>query len=753
MSNLQRNASPSLPLGHTVEGNKLVALDGFNFERHKHIIGISGSGKSSFIASIVVFLLRQGISFCLIDPHGDLAKLVLTLLAGSDFYSNPRAYDRLWYVDFNRQDGAAIPWNVLKQEHISNYKVASNLVEAIHRAFPTSSGATTALDNTIEYSAFVLAECGVPITQLQRFLLDSGFRDRLLAKIKDQQVVQFFDFQFADKVSSQLIASTMRRLDLLTFSPGLRAALGQRKNKLNFRYLMDNNVSCIMNLGGLSDAEKRLAGCLITVGLEQAFLSRATQPVEKRTPYHVIIDEFPLFSVSDSSFSVILEQVRKYGGTLYLAHQTTSQLSKSMTGSLQNAISILFQLGYEDSTWAAQRFVRKQDEQQTSLIDWVLHGGQSQESSPFDETKNTLEARQIFENLERAQAIISINKQALHMRTLTIPRVKVDPRRLAEIENTYAAKLLTPVSAIERELTASNLFSLSSAPDSLAKRRVPGSVVDREPLQFITGSLSDDLLTALFHLHYATLSQLCKLLGRETSINHVRNKLNNLKADGMVDSTTLPVTAGKPPTIWFLTQSTIKDIADSLGLPIPFATGDKKHGYLEHTLACNEVLIASVLLPQVKPQFTLMNFKHERTLKNSAIKISDGVYLVPDGWVHLRLNTVEDIGIAFEIDRNTEEKEKIVSKLNNYVTFASGIYQKTFGLSSLSIAFCITEGGDRRVRQLVSWAEQVLANTKEAAPLFLFGSVTPGALEPDTFFLDKFFLSPFDKTPYALVDI
>src|ERR1700730_11648650 len=82
MSNLQRSGNPSLPLGHTVEGNKLVTLDGFNFERHKHIIGISGSGKSSFIASIVVFLLRLGISFCLIDPHGDLAKLVLTLLAG-----------------------------------------------------------------------------------------------------------------------------------------------------------------------------------------------------------------------------------------------------------------------------------------------------------------------------------------------------------------------------------------------------------------------------------------------------------------------------------------------------------------------------------------------------------------------------------------------------------------------------------------------------------------------------------------------
>src|SRR5256714_2438544 len=178
---------------------------------------------------------------------------------------------------------------------------------------------------------------------------------------------------------------------------------------------MDNHISCIINLGGLSDAEKRLAGCLITVGLEQAFLSRATQPVEKRTPYHVIIDEFPLFSVSDNSFSVILEQVRKYGGTLYLAHQTTSQLSKSMTGSLQNAISILFKLGYEDSTWAAQRFVRKQEKQEQGFLDTFLNTNAPQ-SSLFDQVKNQQEAKQVFETLELQEAIVMTNKQALHIR-------------------------------------------------------------------------------------------------------------------------------------------------------------------------------------------------------------------------------------------------------------------------------------------------------------------------------------------------
>ena len=43
---------------------------------HWHIIGTSGSGKSFFLAQLFLSLLKQGSPVTLIDPHGDLAKLV-----------------------------------------------------------------------------------------------------------------------------------------------------------------------------------------------------------------------------------------------------------------------------------------------------------------------------------------------------------------------------------------------------------------------------------------------------------------------------------------------------------------------------------------------------------------------------------------------------------------------------------------------------------------------------------------------------
>src|SRR5260370_27865133 len=149
----------------------------------------------------------------------------------------------------------------------------------------------------------------------------------------------------------------MRRSFLLTFSPVLRNTLGQRENRLNMRHILDTGISCIFNLGGLDDQSKRLLGGALLVNIEQAFLSRSDRDPHLRKPAHVIIDEFAVFSShSEQSFAVILEQVRKYKGTLYLAHQTQSQLSSGMAGKLQKEGSINIKNGDTDSSTLMQKF-------------------------------------------------------------------------------------------------------------------------------------------------------------------------------------------------------------------------------------------------------------------------------------------------------------------------------------------------------------------------------------------------------------
>src|SRR5215471_12040744 len=76
MTNVQPKPQPFLLLGSTSEG-KAVTLTGSDFKQHKVISGITGSGKSTFLAWIALSLLRQAVAFTLIDPHGDLCRLIL----------------------------------------------------------------------------------------------------------------------------------------------------------------------------------------------------------------------------------------------------------------------------------------------------------------------------------------------------------------------------------------------------------------------------------------------------------------------------------------------------------------------------------------------------------------------------------------------------------------------------------------------------------------------------------------------------
>ena len=68
---------------------KLKAKD---LEEHGHVIGASKAGKSRFLASLYIQLLEAGYSVTLIDPHGDLAKLILSYLVTMGFFEAPGAF-------------------------------------------------------------------------------------------------------------------------------------------------------------------------------------------------------------------------------------------------------------------------------------------------------------------------------------------------------------------------------------------------------------------------------------------------------------------------------------------------------------------------------------------------------------------------------------------------------------------------------------------------------------------------------------
>jgi hypothetical protein len=151
---------------------------------HWHIIGTSGSGKSYFLAHLFLSLLKRGSPVTLIDPHGDLAKLVLSHLIGQGRYQDPATYTRIVYLDLPaaERQGRYLPFNPLLQD-VPTHTIAINFKEAMHRAFPELSQGAAIFDTLLPRAFRVLLANNLPITALEPFLWDERFQSELLANL------------------------------------------------------------------------------------------------------------------------------------------------------------------------------------------------------------------------------------------------------------------------------------------------------------------------------------------------------------------------------------------------------------------------------------------------------------------------------------------------------------------------------------------------------------------------------------------
>ncbi|MCC7364838.1 MAG: type IV secretion system DNA-binding domain-containing protein [Dehalococcoidia bacterium] len=436
---------PSLTLG--TYGPSLLRrpfkLGASGIAAHKHGIGLTGQGKSKFLASLFVQLFRQGVGCALIDPHADLANDILGALADAGHFATPDARERLYFIDFG-QSGRYVPFNVLRQPY-DDHTVAKNVVEACKRAWPAlADGAAPQFENILLAGAFVLIQNGLPLTALPRLLSDGPYRGQLLLHVTDGDVVDFFRGRFDrwGKDTPLMVESTLRRVFLLTFSPALKGALGQEDNLLNFRELMDAGVSIIFNLGGLDEDTQRLLGCLITVGFEVAALSRAEIPEEQRRQYHLIIDEFSQFSAqSEESLARVLSLARKYGLYLTLAHQTWSQVNARLQGALQNAVTVAFKLGRSDAEWAAPRFGRFDP---YALKHEVADPTQIERTHPvYFNLQEAVEGwTQSLMDLKPREAYVRVGQRTVRVKSPTFPRPRCSKDELRAVTAHYAQAFL-----------------------------------------------------------------------------------------------------------------------------------------------------------------------------------------------------------------------------------------------------------------------------------------------------------------------
>lgn len=473
-----RQENPLLPIQDytlvlgTADGRP-VQLQGKAARAHLRIIGVSGSGKSKLDCSIIIQAMIQGTAVLGLDPANDLCDDALMNLWDTGFYADERAFARCIYLDFGRPD-LFVPFNFLAQPR-PPHSIASSALEALHRTYPDIATGAPLIDSFVQYGCVCLIANQLPITMLPAFLQDADFRQALLQHVPDPQVHAYVrHFEEAGRRGGTQIESTLRRINLLTFNPELRYSLGSLRNLLSMREAMDRGTSFLINLGGLPAQSQRLLAALIAISVEEAALSREDLPEEQRTPYTFVGDEYSMYSANSAeAMERILALTRKYGLQLVVCSQSLSQLTSKTEGALQNAMQLVFRVGYQDAVELAPRLftpdpyrLKEHPQMRTTYM------SVSEQRTEFVRELTSLPPRVAYTRL---------GDQTIKFRSLAIPTPRCTREQLDALKNEYARRYLMSRSDIERELATRGPTIQSAHQPTQAQYRRGGVVVDADP--------------------------------------------------------------------------------------------------------------------------------------------------------------------------------------------------------------------------------------------------------------------------------
>lgn len=322
--------------------------------QHVYVLGKTGTGKSTLLKTLFMQDVAQGRGAILIDPHGDLAGQVASLV--------PDAHQaRLTYMDLAGAPGR-YGYNPLKNvpEHLIPL-AASGLIETFHYHFGEKSWGAR-MEHILRNVLYALLEKGdATLPDVLRMLSEKEYRRQVAARVRNPQVRYFFTEEFSKLWGRTLfdaIAPIQNKVGAFLTDPRLVAALVDFEHEVSFRRAMDQQRIVVINLArGIMGADTSgILGSLITATISLAALSRQNLPLEDRIPVFLYLDEFEHLLTPGTAD--MLSEVRKVGIGVILANQYLYQLDEGTRAAVLGNVGTLiaFRVGPEDADLLHRQF-------------------------------------------------------------------------------------------------------------------------------------------------------------------------------------------------------------------------------------------------------------------------------------------------------------------------------------------------------------------------------------------------------------
>jgi hypothetical protein len=312
-------------------------------DRHIHVIGKTGFGKSTLLASAACNDIRSNEGgVCVIDPKGDLVELILR------FIPEERKKDCIW-IDIDDP----IPLDFMSCAPGKEQEVVNDLKFILTAGMLDTANAPT-LSANIENLLYTLLNANrhpeMPKEQrctfldIADFLEDKTRQDFILAHITDQRLKRCWreELPKADK------ARILSRINPFIRSTTLSKVFGDPNPRLNMHDVINGNKILLVRVPVMNPSSATY-GALLVSKLQQAAFTPSRLIDAK--PFFLYIDEFQNFRATEA-FEKVLEMARGYKLCLTLANLKLDDLDPRVVSALGIISSyVLFQISPQDASF------------------------------------------------------------------------------------------------------------------------------------------------------------------------------------------------------------------------------------------------------------------------------------------------------------------------------------------------------------------------------------------------------------------
>lgn len=331
---------------------RVVALSSEERVRHVHVLGRTGTGKSSLLAAVVHGVAQRGEGAMVLDPHGHLVDRIVAELPA----------DALPRTCLVRTGELAHPVRVnplATSDPVRRELVIRDLCDMFSAVFdPHAQGI---VGPRFEERLAVLLRSLAAVRGARTSLLDAArlsnddeLQAAVRARLEDPALLRWWSADDLGRRSSErgdLLSWFGSKFERFMGSHALRAVLGTGVQALDLTHALDTAQIILIDLSKaeIGEPAARVLGMMHLTSLWTAALQR-----RQSDPFTVVVDEAHVFN--HSALPAILTEGRKFGMSVVLAHQFLSQLPADLSAALTGnvATTVAFRCGNEDAVSIAR---------------------------------------------------------------------------------------------------------------------------------------------------------------------------------------------------------------------------------------------------------------------------------------------------------------------------------------------------------------------------------------------------------------